>query len=118
LVSPVNASTVTRSSGLTVAWTGGSPNGNVQMIVTSATDNTYTYAAQAVCTAPASAGTFTIPPYVLLALPAFNNAGFVFAPANTEVPFTATGLSLGILTTHNDGTGFGYGAGTGSFALK
>ncbi|MGH9719686.1 MAG: hypothetical protein ACRD8O_05700 [Bryobacteraceae bacterium] len=118
LVSPVNNAMVTRSSGLTVTWTGGGPNGNVVMIVTSATDNTYNNAGQAICLAPASAGTFTIPPYVLLALPAGNFAGFVFAPAGATVPFTATGLNLGSLSTHSDGTGFGYGAGTGSFALR
>jgi uncharacterized protein (TIGR03437 family) len=118
LISPVNNATVTRSSGLTVTWTGGSPGGNVQMIVSAAADNTFTNISQAFCVAQASAGTFTIPPYVLLALPAGNFAGFVIAPSDTSVPFAATGLSLGLLQTHNDGTGFGYGAGTGAFALR
>ncbi len=118
LVSPVNNTTVTRSSGMTATWTGGDPNGNIQITVTSAIDNMFNNADQAICIAPASAGTFTIPPYVLLALPAGNFAGFVFAPFNTTAPFMATGLSVGILKTQNDGTGFGYGAGTGGFALK
>ncbi len=118
LVSPVNSTTVTRSSGMTVTWTGGDPNGNVQITVTSATDNTLANGDQAICTAPASAGTFTIPPYVLLALPAGFDAGFVISPTPTGSLFTATGLTFGILTTQNDGTGFGYGAASGSFMLK
>jgi hypothetical protein len=118
LISPVNNTTVARSNGLTVTWSGGDPSGNVRIVVTSATDNTYTNADQAVCIAPASAGTFTIPPYVLLALPAGTFAGFVLQPADSAVVFPATGLNIGFLRTHHDGTGFGYGAGTGGFALS
>jgi hypothetical protein len=124
LVSPVNGATVTRSNGMTVTWTGGS--GYVQMVVAGATDNTFTNGAGAYCSAPASAGSFTIPPYILLALPAGNNAGFVFGPAAPEVPFTATGLNAGILDTRINLTGFGYGDGygpnggsvSGSFTLQ
>jgi uncharacterized protein (TIGR03437 family) len=126
LVSPVNNTTVTRSNGMTVTWTGGS--GNVQIMVTGATDNTYSNGATAVCIAPAGPGTFTIPPYVLLALPAPANfvgapgagspGGFVFSSITTEVPFTATGLSAGSLSTQANSAGFGFGAGTGYFALK
>jgi uncharacterized protein (TIGR03437 family) len=118
LISPVNNGTATRTAGLTVSWTPGDPNQNVQMTVSSATDNTFSNVAEAICIAPAGAGTFTIPPYVLLALPAGNFAGFVFAPADTSVPFPATGIGAGFLTTHQDGTGFGLGAGTGGFSLK
>jgi hypothetical protein len=126
LISPVNNSTVTRSNGMTVTWAGGS--GNVQMMVAGGTDNTYATGATAICTAPASPGTFTIPPYVLLALPAPANfvgapgagspGGFVFSSVPAEVPFTATGLSVGSLSTQANSEGFGYGAGTGYFALK
>jgi hypothetical protein len=112
----VNNATVTRSSGITATWTGGS--GNVLIEVYSPTDNTNTNGAVAVCTAPASAGTFTIPPSVLLALPASNSAGFIFSTA-TEAPFTATGLNLGIISVGRYNiAGFGYGWGSGSFALK
>jgi hypothetical protein len=116
LVSPVNNATVTRSGGMTATWTGGS--GNVLIEVYSATDNTFTNGAAAVCTVPASAGTFTIPPSVLLTLPAGNSAGFIFSTA-TEAPFTATGLNAGIISVdrYND-AGFGYGWGSGGFTLK
>ncbi len=118
LASPANNTTVTRSDGLTVTWTGGDPAGNVQILVNSALNNSFNAGGTATCIAPAGAGTFTIPPYVLLALPAGNLAGIVLAPADTGVPFTAPGLSLGLLSTHNDGAGYGLGAGTGGFTLR
>jgi hypothetical protein len=54
----------------------------------------------------ASAGTFTIPPYVLQALPAGNFSQFYLGSAESDVPFTATGLSLGTLHTQSVGPGF------------
>ena len=118
LVSPMNNASVTRANGLTVTWTGGDPSGNVQMVVSSALDNTFTTGSLAICTAPASAGSFTIPPYVLLALPASNFAGFVFGSPFKYTAFTAPGLNFGLIQTRADNAGFGYGAGSGSFALK
>jgi uncharacterized protein (TIGR03437 family) len=119
LVSPQNKATVVRSNGMTVTWTGGDPNGYVQIVVTGATDQTFNLAAQAICNVKAGLGTFTIPPYVMLALPSSPNAGgFTIAPVTAEVPFTAKGLGVGILTTQIDGAGFGYGAGTGNFTLQ
>ena len=113
LVSPVtNNFTVTRSSGMTVNWTGNGSNGIVQIQVGSATDNTFTNGANAACEAPASAGTFTIPPYVLLALPAGNFGALNFQQRTAEVPFTATGLNVGTLQTNGAGTG------PGGFMLK
>jgi uncharacterized protein (TIGR03437 family) len=113
LVSPQspNNLTVTRSSGMTVTWTGGDPNGHVEIYISSATDNTFNTGALANCTAAASAGTFTIPPYVLLALPAGNLTYFELGPgtvaAASEAPFTATGLNVGFVQTFIDGTSFG-----------
>lgn len=114
LASPLYSSSlaVTRSSGMTVTWAGGGPNGNVEILVQSATDNTYSTGATAQCTAPASAGTFTLPPYVLLALPAGNFGSFTFVSGFAEFPFTATDLSVGILNTYVNGTSFS------GFALK
>ena len=107
LVSPANASnlTVTRSSGMTVTWKGGS--GNVNFGVSSALDNTNTTGSSAVCTVPGSPGTFTIPPYVLLALPAGNFSFFGFSSAQVDAPFTATGINAGILHAQIAGPGFG-----------
>ena len=110
LASPSNAAslTVTRSSGMTVGWKGGDPSGNVQLTVVSATDATFTIGASATCTVPASAGTFTIPPYVLLALPAGNFGALFFGSAESQVPFTAPGLSVGTLHTETVNAGLGY----------
>jgi hypothetical protein len=116
LVSPVNNATVTRSSGMTATWTGGS--GNVVIEVGGCADSACATGAAAVCTAPASAGTFTIPPSVLLALPASTSAGFGISTA-TEASFTATGLNVGFLSVGRyNVAGFGYGWGSGSFTLK
>jgi uncharacterized protein (TIGR03437 family) len=108
LVSPLTSTnlTVTRSSGMTVTWTGGG--GNVLIWVNAATDKTNTTGAAAQCTAPASAGTFTIPPYVMLALPAGNFGSFFLGSAEVDVPFTATGLSVGNLHTQSVGPGGGF----------
>ncbi len=118
LLTPVNASTVTRADGLTVTWTGGSQTGNVRIRVSSSVDSAGTLGAEATCIAPASAGTFTIPPYVLLALPAGSFGGFLFGPAWVSQPFTATGLDVGIIEYRNNGVGYGFGAGTGGFRLQ
>jgi hypothetical protein len=65
-----------------------------------------TIGATARCTVAASAGTFTIPPYVLLALPAGNFGTLQFSYQTAEVPFTATGIDAGSLNTWNDGIRF------------
>ena len=94
---------VTRSSGMTITWTGGSPNAYVLILLGGATDNTDTNGAVAACYVAANAGTFTIPPYALLPLPAGNFTEFVFSARTASVPFTATGLSLGTLEAADDG---------------
>lgn len=98
LVSPVNNAAVTRSNGLPVTWTGGS--GNVGLVIHGNTSSGLTVGATAECTAPASAGAFTIPPYVLLTLPTYIDSLFV-GSAESDVSFTATGLDLGILHTQS-----------------
>ncbi|MGI8741055.1 MAG: hypothetical protein ACR2NN_00515 [Bryobacteraceae bacterium] len=118
LTSPGSTATVTRSSGMTVTWTAASPNEHVQIQISSATDSTNTTGATAQCNAPANAGTFTIPPYVLLALPPGKFAAFSFNPITPEVPFTANGISVGILSTQSDGIAYGFGTTTGSFTLN
>jgi uncharacterized protein (TIGR03437 family) len=111
LVSPLlNNVIVTRANGMTVTWTPNGATGNVQIQVISALDNTYTTGVSVVCTAPATAGTFTIPSYALLTLPTGNFGGLSFQQITPEVPFTATGLSLGILQAS--------GAPTGPFGFK
>jgi hypothetical protein len=56
------------ADGFGVTWSGGDPNGHGEIKVSSATDNTGNNNALAFSKAPTSAGTFTIPSNVLLAL--------------------------------------------------
>ena len=94
----VNPFSVTRSSGLTVAWSGGSANAYIQLDGFSAADNTNTSGASFQCTVPADNGTFTVPPSVLLAFPAGNFGGLYFQPAITPVNLPGTGLTIAQLT--------------------
>ncbi|MBZ2183671.1 MAG: hypothetical protein K7J46_03095 [Bryobacter sp.] len=62
--------TVNRANGLTVNWTGGDPNGYVQIYGFSPVDNNdNSVRGYFVCTERTSVGTFTVPPAVLLAIP-------------------------------------------------
>lgn len=115
LVSPVNNGTATRANGMTVKWTGGSE--NLQIQVNSCSDNTCDNGASAICIVPASLGTFTIPPYVLEALPAGNSAGVVLS-SYSDATFTAMGLDAGTIATYSNTSGFGFGWGSGGFTLK
>jgi hypothetical protein len=90
---------VTRSSGLTIAWTGGASNAYVQITMNAVTDSTNTNGANVICNVAANAGTFTIPPYALLTLPTANiGNGFQFRQ-NTQSALTAKGLNLGEIET-------------------
>jgi uncharacterized protein (TIGR03437 family) len=104
-------STVTRSSGLTVTWTGGQTGGYVGITgvsLTGVTTNASSYLAGLfTCQAPASVGTFTVPPAVLLSLPPSSTTseggvsiplGFlVLSDAAAPVPFSAPNLNLGVV---------------------
>jgi uncharacterized protein (TIGR03437 family) len=96
---------VTRANGMTVTWNPfggalsppGSTNSYVQIQVNGALDNSFTNGATALCTVPAAAGTFTIPPYVLQAIPPSSFGSFQFQQLTPEAPFTGKGLDLGFL---------------------
>jgi len=118
LVSPVNNAVVTRANGLTATWTGGS--GNLTIEVFGPADNTFSAGSVAYCNVDASAGTFTVPPYVMLALAATPNqtsAGFVLSSVNTGT-FTASGLDVGVVSSAVNVAGFGFGWSSGGFVLK
>jgi hypothetical protein len=85
---------VNRSQGYTVTWTGGDPNGYVQIAGGSGTNTLFN---SFVCEARTTDGTFTIPSSVLLAIPA---AGGNIEITSNAAPalFTATGLDLGGVT--------------------
>jgi hypothetical protein len=86
--------TITRSAGWNVTWTGAAPGSFVVLSGSSYTANFAGYA-YFQCNVPGSLGQFTVPPYVLQALPAGGN-GFLYV-SNQTVPttFTATGLDYG-----------------------
>ena len=112
LTSPSNLSSITRSSGFTVTWTGGGPGVSVEIQLYGTPGNTGLTGAQIVCQVPSSAGTFTIPPYVLAALPAGDVGYFAFTPSTAEVPITATGLIFSQIEAYGPGASFG------AFTLK
>lgn len=65
------AATVDRSAGVTLTWTGGDPAGLVQILAIGTTLNGANQVATVVsCYVPTNDRTFTIPPYVLSAIPA------------------------------------------------
>ncbi len=99
LTSPASGSNmnVTRANGFTFTWTGGAANAFIEISGQSATDNTQTNGASFNCFAAASAGTFTIPPSVLLALPPGNNGVMFFQPYAPYGNFSASGLNLGFI---------------------
>jgi uncharacterized protein (TIGR03437 family) len=99
---------VNRASGVTLTWTGGDPSGYVQITGSSSVllSGNNTVAASFTCTARAGDGSFTVPPVVLLALPASGSQtqGGITIPipgslgvSNFTVGgnFRATGLDFG-----------------------
>ena len=87
------AATVTRSSGLSITWSGGASGTYVSIGGTSSSSST-TATASFTCLAPISAGQFTVPAYILAALPA--GSGSVTVNNNTNYQtFSASGLNYG-----------------------
>ena len=95
LTSPASGPTVpvTRANGITVTWSGGAANSVIQIQGQNATDNSGTIGANFICFAAASAGTFTIPPSVLLALPPGSFGGLELRAYTAYSTFTASGLN-------------------------
>lgn len=94
---------VNRAQGVTVTWKNAAPNSFIQITgMSSATFGAIVLQTSFNCTAPASAGTFTVPPSVTLSLsPTASTVGLV-SPAFLSVanytypqPFTAPGMDVG-----------------------
>jgi uncharacterized protein (TIGR03437 family) len=86
------AANIARSSGLTVTWTGGSSGTYVSIGGSSTSSNTAN--ASFTCLAPVSAGQFTVPGYILSALPPGTGTVSVNNYTNFQT-FSASGLSYG-----------------------
>jgi len=90
---------VMRSQGVTVTWTGGDTKGYVQISGTSTSPQNANGAngsvsAGFVCLAPVSAGQFTVPPYILLGMPA-GTGSLTVENTTTPVSFTAPNMDYG-----------------------
>ncbi len=85
---------VTRSQGVKINWSGGDPNSFVTIYGQSISGGV---TVSFICIAPQPALTFTVPPYVTLALPA-GPGGLYVSNFSTPVSFTAPGLDYGSLT--------------------
>jgi uncharacterized protein (TIGR03437 family) len=98
---------VTRSAGQVINWTGGDANGTVLITGTSTLGTTDAIGAYFQCYANASAGTFTIPAQVLLALPVSATVSGVptgslaVGQYSTPKAFSASGLDYGYLVYTN-----------------
>jgi uncharacterized protein (TIGR03437 family) len=89
---------VNRSQGVTVTWSGGAPGAYVTISgssTSSPVNGAAAVTAGFTCQAPLSAGTFTVPAPVLLALPPSTQGRLSLADSTTPQAFTATGLDLG-----------------------
>jgi uncharacterized protein (TIGR03437 family) len=93
---------IVRSQSATITWTGGDPGSYATILGVSAqTSGGTTTSVQFFCTAPVSAGQFTIPSSVLLALPASSvtqgiSNGYLYVGSTTApVAFTAPGVDTG-----------------------
>jgi hypothetical protein len=102
-------SNVDRAQGVTVTWSGGAPDGFVFVQGFSTAAGNPAAGAQFLCVASATAGSFTVPPYVTLAMPPGNPSIppaiwpaslWVFGFA-MPVPLRAAGLDLGGLGAGN-----------------
>jgi len=94
-----------RRLGMNVAWNPGGATGPIPLILSAAigspTDPGNLIYTAANCTVLANAGSFTIPPYALLALPPSGGGGLlIFGPGDLRPlasgVFSASGLNLGI----------------------
>ena len=86
---------VNRAQGVTVTWTGGAANTFVN-IAGGSSSSSAGLTVSFTCVAPVAAGTFTVPSYILLALPA--GSGNLGVAGETAIQtFAATGLDYGYL---------------------
>lgn len=106
----LTSSGINRANPLTVNWSGGDPTAFAVIVGSSANPNTagISIGASFTCVAPIGANTFTIPPSVLLSLPATASGGTgVLAVGTVSAPqsFEATGLTAAYLASESTAGG-------------
>jgi hypothetical protein len=96
---------VTRSQGVQVKWSGGDPAGVVSIVggVINIVGND-SYSGFFYCTAPVTAGQFTVPAIVTLSLPASatvggSPTGSLAVGTSVSSTFTAPGIDLGTISS-------------------
>ncbi|HCC57287.1 MAG TPA: hypothetical protein DEQ47_08470 [Solibacterales bacterium] len=87
-------STINRSQGVTVTWSGGSPGTFVMLLGAARISSTSNAAVSFACAASLNSGQFTIPPSLLLAVPA-GTGQLILYNVTAPAPFSAPGLDLG-----------------------
>ena len=92
-----NPISVTRSNGLTVTWSGGQLGSYIELEISSAIDQNT--GAEAVCWVAAESASFTVPPNVLLALPAGNSGELTFRAFLNPANLSGSGLTATKLAT-------------------
>jgi hypothetical protein len=92
-----NGQTVSRASPLTITWTGGSATGTAAISLLSYGSN-LSSETSAYCTAPANAGTFTVPVSVLQLLPTGGTFDGIPFPGSISLSVGATGTFTAPLT--------------------
>ncbi len=102
---------VVRADGLTVNWTGGDPNGFLEievrgLVFTAPGSNTVLAGVRATCLAPASAGTFFIPPTVFLTMPPVPSGLINVVGRSAPATFTASGLHGGTAFYYQEAAGY------------
>ena len=105
-INQANLTTVTRSNGVTITWTAGKSQ-YVIIFGASYTDVSLTTGALFTCVAAGEAGSLTIPPTVLLPLPAVAaspNGALIFQVSSVPTNFTANGLDLGQIDFNTENT--------------
>jgi hypothetical protein len=85
------AASVTRGQGLLISWTGGF---GTYVIIIGSSSGAGGVSGSYLCVAPVSAGSFTVPSYILLALPAGTGATLIQNSTNFS-QFSASGLDFG-----------------------
>jgi hypothetical protein len=89
---PGVAASIDHTQGFTVMWTGG--NAGTDVVIGGTSTAPVAGITGFTCRVPVEAGTFTVPPYILLDMPAGN--GGVNVQSSIAGTLTATGLDQGV----------------------